>query len=395
MEVDKVFEVDSTDPNKTTDAIPDEIWNMFPSKGTYLKNIIKFSGYETIDSVLKLKSKDEIEKMFLFVKTMADIVEEKDAMFGIFSKCPEKVMLLPGLEPVLTKFLDAVEKLKSEKSSKKIPKDSAKKITMTKPTSSCPPLSVSEIHKRMLNWIHNQPEAKEKLAQVGLKPVDSFKITELKDSRDCHYVCKVCQVKIALPTTNKGAVSISNAQRHVTKRCWLNPNRSYSPIPQKVAKIDSFLGEIVSTHNEDDSGECKKLATARWFCRDYRKQQALMNASALPGQRKITDYFENTISDFVDQNDQIKENINTLCGNKKSASVRPILRKIFENAERNSMKESSKGHRHDETIKKTIACKKKIKEGEFRFDELANHLKEWKAPKYVHIHLDDTRIINK
>ena len=153
-----------------------------------------------------------------------------------------------------------------------------------------------------------------------------------------------------------------------------------------------------------------------------------MNASALPGQRKITDYFENTISDFVDQNDQIKEKINTLCGNKKSASVRPILRKIFENAERNSMKESSKGHRHDETIKKfatslfclvgraayemvqvnigcglpavatlhrTIACKKKIKEGEFRFDELENHLKEWKAPKYVHIHLDDTRIINK
>ena len=46
-----------------------------------------------------------------------------------------------------------------------------------------------------------------------------------------------------------------------------------------------------------------------------------MNASALLGQRKITDYFENTISDFVDQNDQIKENINTLCGNKKSASV--------------------------------------------------------------------------
>lgn len=78
---------------------------------------------------------------------------------------------------MLTKFLDAVEKLKSERSSKKIPKDSAKKITMTKPTSSCPPLSVSEIHKRMLNWIHNQPEAKEKLAQVGLKPVDSFKIT--------------------------------------------------------------------------------------------------------------------------------------------------------------------------------------------------------------------------
>ena len=88
----------STDSQTATDGIPDEIWKIFPSQGTYVKKIMKFSGYETIDSVLKLKSKDEIEKMFSFVKTMADVVEEKDAMFGIFSKCPEKVMLLPGLE---------------------------------------------------------------------------------------------------------------------------------------------------------------------------------------------------------------------------------------------------------------------------------------------------------
>ena len=40
-------------------------------------------------------------------------------------------------------------------------------------------------------------------------------------------------------------------------------------------------------------------------------------------------------------------------------------------------------------------CNKRIKEGKFRFDELANHLKDWKAPSYVHIHLDDTRIINR
>ena len=59
---------------------------------------MKFSDYETIDSILKLKSKDEIEKMFSFVKTMAHVVEEKDAKFGIFSKCPKKVVLLPGLE---------------------------------------------------------------------------------------------------------------------------------------------------------------------------------------------------------------------------------------------------------------------------------------------------------
>ena len=98
----EIEEIHPTDSKTTTDGtIPDEIWNIFPSQGTYVKKIMKFSGYETIDSVLKLKSKDEIEKMFSFVKTMADVVEEKDAMLGIFSKCPEKVMLLPGLEVCL------------------------------------------------------------------------------------------------------------------------------------------------------------------------------------------------------------------------------------------------------------------------------------------------------
>lgn len=29
------------------------------------------------------------------------------------------------------------------------------------------------------------------------------------------------------------------------------------------------------------------------------------------------------------------------------------------------------------------------------FDEVAEHLKKWKAPKYIHVHMDDTRVINK
>jgi len=37
----------------------------------------------------------------------------------------------------------------------------------------------------------------------------------------------------------------------------------------------------------------------------------------------------------------------------------------------------------------------RIKEGEFLFDESLDHLKKWKAPKYVHVHMDDTRVLNK
>lgn len=69
-----------------------------------------------------------------------------------------------------------MERLKSERSSIKKPKGSANKFTATKPVRSSPPQSVSEIYKRMLNWIYNQPEAKKNLLQFGLKPEDSFKI---------------------------------------------------------------------------------------------------------------------------------------------------------------------------------------------------------------------------
>ena len=85
------------------DKIPDELWNMFPPNGQYLKNILMFTGYETYHAVMKLKQENEIKRLFSFVKDMSDIIDYKKKMFGIFSKHPEKVMLLPGLESVLSK----------------------------------------------------------------------------------------------------------------------------------------------------------------------------------------------------------------------------------------------------------------------------------------------------
>ena len=38
--------------------------------------------------------------MFTFVKSMSEVIEDKHAVFGVFSKRPDKVMLLPGLEPL-------------------------------------------------------------------------------------------------------------------------------------------------------------------------------------------------------------------------------------------------------------------------------------------------------
>ena len=65
---------------------------------------------------------------------------------------------------------------KSSKSLTKFPaKSSANTITKTKPIDPCSPLNINDINKKMINWIHKQRNAKQKLTQIGLKPEDSFK----------------------------------------------------------------------------------------------------------------------------------------------------------------------------------------------------------------------------
>ena len=75
------------------DSIPEVLWDMFPPKCHFLRNIVRFAGYETKESAMKLRTEDERTKMFDFVKCMIDIVEDKDEMFGIFKRNPQKVML--------------------------------------------------------------------------------------------------------------------------------------------------------------------------------------------------------------------------------------------------------------------------------------------------------------
>ncbi len=164
---------------------------------------------------------------------------------------------------------------------------------------------------------------------------------------------------------------------------------------------------------------------ARWSTCSYRKQQA----GASPGQQRITQYFDcNVLSDFIDKNEVAKISITNVLGTEKNTSIKPILQKLMENAERNSNKKSSHGFRHDETTRKfaaslfcltgkaayemlqanfgsalpsvatihrIVASQNKIQEGDFRFDALVEHLKQWNAPMGVHIQLDDTRILKR
>ena len=37
--------------------LPQELWNILPRNAEYLKNIMKFSGYETFESITRLQNK--------------------------------------------------------------------------------------------------------------------------------------------------------------------------------------------------------------------------------------------------------------------------------------------------------------------------------------------------
>lgn len=112
----------------------------------------------------------------------------------------------------------------------------------------------------------------------------------------------------------------------------------------------------------------------------------------------------------------------------EGANVAPLLKLMYKNAIENSKRKSPQGYRHDDTIKefaaslfsllgnsgyeliqanfgnalpnvstprRLIYSNRKVREGEFYFDELKSHLIKSKAPLCVNIQLDDTRIINK
>ena len=173
------------------------------------------------------------------------------------------------------------------------------------------------------------------------------------------------------------------------------------------------------------------LDSSKWNSRKFREQKKLRKDSIKPGQTKITDYIDierlsSTINDVV----FIRKTINQTIGVEQAedVSVKPILKLLYSNACTNSSKASKNACRHDQSVKmfgaylfcligragyefllanigvalpflptvyRVINEFPRIKEGEFMFDELLQHLEKWKAPMYIHVHMDDTRVLNK
>ena len=71
----------------------------------------------------------------------------------------------------------------------------------------------------------------------------------------------------------------------------------------------------------------------------------------------IPDFFDvDVISSFMEENIAMRQTFNLSCGREEGANVKPLLRRLFQNAEKNNEDRSKYGYRHDHTIKNFAAA---------------------------------------
>ena len=199
--------VNEAAPGIVPDIIPDYLWNIFPSSGQYIRHLMKFAGYQSRKAILSLTNKEEMKTMLQFAIDMNGCMDadEKKRVFGIFAKSPEKLQILPGLQETFNSFLKSVEDLTSVK--KKSTNSAPNKIVRKeKKTIRAPYETVETLTEKMVNWC----------SKKGFKGEQKFTIKHLYNKFSA--LCLVCGIDIEII-----GFSLSNIQKHITMRCWMNP----------------------------------------------------------------------------------------------------------------------------------------------------------------------------
>ena len=106
--------------------IPAHLFEIIPKSGQYLKSIMELTGYNNIQSISRLKDPKELQAMFNFAADVADGIPNREEVYGIFSKNPKSLRLLPGIEEAFKSFLNEVHKLKPPNGQSSTTKQSSK-----------------------------------------------------------------------------------------------------------------------------------------------------------------------------------------------------------------------------------------------------------------------------
>ena len=220
--------------------IPDELWDLFPSNGKYIVNIMKFAGYVNRASILRLKCDTELTSMFKYVADRSKLVKDKEAMFGVFEIDPSLLAIHPGLKPTFKRFLNKVENLvpKRKKPASCDQELSAKKKKVSKAASSSNTTTneskvaiVEGLTNRFLKWATKEAEKRGKtVSEEDLKKSFQIKPTESKDFK---FFClqNNCYEDVVLKyVDSNNSINMASAHRHVNCSCWLSEKSEKKPI---------------------------------------------------------------------------------------------------------------------------------------------------------------------
>ena len=235
------------------DAIPESAWNVFTESGVYIKNMLIFSGFLTRESLAKLEKKEELEKIFEFIRDMADDLDEGERrnLLGVFHKNPNKLKILPGLEEIFKTFLHSnkINQGREEKGNDSARKSLPMSSPICKSTSKVDEsVTIESVVEQIEEWqLQKVPEEvlKERLKNCDRTLfVETFSMKILKNEIKCK--CVVCNTPLAMPKkvqVNKTKLSISNVTRHM-KKCWLKPDFQYKKPAQ--TGIQMSIVELLS-----------------------------------------------------------------------------------------------------------------------------------------------------
>ena len=155
--------------------------------------------------------------------------KEKEEMFGIFSKYPEKLMVLPGLKPVLSTFIRSVEKLKIPTIETPIAKKNNNKTKRSNEKHSSPSSMevIEPLVRKLCSWLKKQKHfktnfviLKERMKSPDLMLGDTFSLVPSTSPIGVVFTCNVCRKTVTLQIKTTGSIMVSNTHKHYLRR-WL------------------------------------------------------------------------------------------------------------------------------------------------------------------------------